>query len=681
MLHTPVHHHFDLFLEHQHGRFTLFLPVFLAVGMLAYFDLTFEPSLAWSCAALAATVAAVPALWRWAIPRAAALCAASATTGFTLACLATAIAPPFPDLPRHAVTLSGRLAAVEALPEGQRITLAAASLDDAPPLARSVRIRLRTTDAAPLSPGDLVQVRAMLRPPAPPDYPGGRDTQREAFFDGLAAYGFALGPAQRLSPAARGWWQALRTRVAARLMAGLPGPRGAIAATLLTGIGTAIPPRERAAFQDSGLAHLLAVAGLHIGIVMGLVFATTRFGLAAWEHAALYWPTRQIAALAALASGALYLALTGAHVPIMRSFAMACLLTLGVLTGRRAVSLRGLALAAVALLVLSPASVVGVSFQMSFSAVLALIAGYELARPALARLPDGWWRRPLLHGAGLVLTSLLAGTASMPFAAYHFGRATLYYVPANMLAVPLTAAWVMPWGLTSLALMPLGLERIALVPMGWGISMLQAVAHTVAAWPGAVVGVAQMPAWGLALVAAGLAWAGLWRGWLRLAGVAPLLAGLACPLLVHPPDVLVTPQASVIALRVGGHTLVEASATATPFEVQAPGRVWGGTTEPLGGTGPATCTAAACRASIRGRPVVLAQRPDAATCAAALVVSASWLHLPCGATVLDRSTVADGSAEAWVDPDAVRVLTDATARGRRPWVVRARPALPMALTE
>ena len=155
-----------------------------------------------------------------------------------------------------------------------------------------------------------------------------------------------------------------------------------------------------------------------------------------------------------------------------------------------------------------------------------------------------------------------------------------------MLAVPLTAMWVMPWGLASLALMPLGLERIALVPMGWGISLLQAIAHSVAAWPGAVVGVAQMPAWGLALVAAGLAWAGLWRGWLRLAGIAPLLAGLASPLLVRPPDVLVTPQSSVIALRVGGHTLVEASATATPFEVQAPGRVWGGTTEPLGGTGP-----------------------------------------------------------------------------------------------
>ncbi len=133
----------------------------------------------------------------------------------------------------------------------------------------------------------------------------------------------------------------------------------------------------------------------------GWPVAATRFGLALWERAALYWPTRQIAALAALAAGAGYLALTGAHVPILRSFAMAAVVTLGVLTGRRAVSLRGLALACLVLMVLSPASVVGVSFQMSFAAVLTLIAGYELARPALARLGRGCaLARPALSRVG-----------------------------------------------------------------------------------------------------------------------------------------------------------------------------------------------------------------------------------------------------------------------------------------
>jgi len=113
---------------------------------------------------------------------------------------------------------------------------------------------------------------------------------------------------------------------------------------------------------------------------------------------------------------------------------MARLVTLGVVVGRRALSLRGLALAMAAIILMAPNEVLGVSFQMSFSAVLALIAGYEALRPWLSRLHgDGAWPRRLLgHVVALALTSALAGTASAPYGAYHFGHVQLYYVFANM---------------------------------------------------------------------------------------------------------------------------------------------------------------------------------------------------------------------------------------------------------
>ena len=625
------------FLDQQRGRFALFLPAFLAAGMLAYFAQTREPSLAWSTAAFAATIGATILFWRSLPGRAASLCAAFATAGFALACLATARAPAWAPLPRHAVQITGQISALEILPEGRRITLEAPTLDGAPPLARTIRIRLRRTDAVKLAPGDTIRVRALLRAPSPPDYPGGWDTQRDAFFAGLAGYGFAIGSVDRLQAAPANPWARLRAAIAERLLAGLPGPDGAIAATLLTGIGTAIPPADRTAFQDSGLAHLLAVAGLHIGIVMGLVFSATRFNLALWERAALHWPTRQIAAITALAAGALYLALTGAHVPIIRSFAMAALVTLGVLTGRRAISLRGLALAVLVLLILSPASVVGVSFQMSFASVLTLIAGYELARPALARLRgEAWWRRPVVYAAGLALTSLLAGTASMPFAAYHFGKATLYYVPANMLAVPLTALWVMPWGLAALALMPFHLEGLALAPMGLGLGALRVIAHTVSGWPEAVSFLPQSPAWSLALVAAGLTWAGLWRGRLRVFGLLPLSLGLAAPAFLTPPSALVTPDAHLVAIRTDAGIRVQTSPGVSPFEREAPLRIWG---------------AAATQAL-----------PGAFFCD----------------TTICRLAHTDGAALAWADG---RILTDHEVRGNRPWVISTRPKLPMAPTE
>ncbi len=671
------------FLDAQRGRFVLFLPVLLAGGMLAYFARMTEPSLVWSAACLGAAAGVVGVVWRWPLARGGALCVAFGAAGFLLACLGTWRAAPFPVLPRHAAVVTGRILEIDVLPEGRRVVVGAPSLDGAAPLARALRIRLRTSDTSALAPGDTVSVRALVKPPSPPDYPGGWDTQRDAFFAGLAGYGFAIGPATRLIAAGGGAWGALRARIAGRIMAALPGEKGAVAATLLTGLGSAIPPAQRAAFQDSGLAHLLAVAGLHIGIVMGLVFGATRFGLALWERAALRWPTRQMAALAALAAGGLYLALTGAHVPIIRSFAMAALVTLGVLTGRRAISLRGLALAATVLLVLAPDSVMGVSFQMSFAAVLTLISGYEMARPWLARLGAGApWRGPALYTSGLMLTSLLAGTASLPFAAYHFGKATLYYVPANMVAVPLTALWVMPWGLAALALMPFGLERLALVPMGWGIGGLQAIADGVAGWPDAVMAVPQMPGWALALVALGMVWAGLWRGWLRLGGVVPLAVGLAAVFLVRAPDVLVTPGAGLIAIRAQGRTLVEAGRGVTAFERAAPGRVWGGGMGEAPGAQPGVvCTEAGCRVDVRGGVVVLARQAGEVDCAAAVIVSLARVGACGDARIVDRTAARDGAVEVWLTGEGSEVRTDRMLRGARPWVIATRERLPMAQTE
>ncbi len=363
---------------------------------------------------------------------------AAATIGLASAQFATWRAPPLDILPTHATILTGTVHSVEALPEGRRITLEPAQLDDAPPLSRWLRVRLRANDQADVAAGDTIRVRALVRPPAPPAYPGAWDLQRDAWFNGHGGSGYALGPVERLAETApsgpQQLVQQLRELIARRITAVVPGPSGAISVTLLTGVTSGIPPADHDAFRGSGLAHLLAVAGLHIGIVMGWVLVFSRLAFAASEHASLHWPTKKLAALTALTAGGGYLVLTGMHMPIVRSFAMACLYTVAVLAGRRAISLRGLALAATVLMLLEPEEVPSVSFQMSFSAVLALISGYELLRPALRSVRgDGTWtRRFALHLAALALTSFLAGTASAPFGAYHFGRIQVYFVVANM---------------------------------------------------------------------------------------------------------------------------------------------------------------------------------------------------------------------------------------------------------
>ena len=680
----------------ERERFALWLPVFTGAGVLGYFQMDAEPA-GWAAPALLAGALAICLLaWRGLAARAAALALMAAATGFAAAQFATARAPAIEPLPRTAIVLTGTIRTIEITPAGRRITIAGGQWPDHPRLTRTVHVRLRPDDPAALADGDTVRVRAVLRPPSNPAYPGAWDLQRDAFFAGLAGGGRALGPIEVLDHAnphgLTAWWQGVRDGIAGRIMAALPAQDGGIAATLLTGISTAIPAADRAAFRDSGLAHLLAVAGLHIGIVMGLVMGGTRLALALSERAALFWPCKQLAAGAALAAGAFYLVLTGAHVPILRSFAMAALVTLGVALGRPAISLRGLALAAMAILIAAPQEAIGVSFQMSFAAVLALIAGYEALQPALARLRgDGWGRHAARHTAALVLTSLLAGAASAPFGAHHFGHVQVYFILANLAAVPLTALWVMPAGLAALALMPFGLERLALTPMGWGIDAILWIARTVAALPAATLAVPHSPGWGLAVLALGLAWLGLWRTRVRLAGLALILGGLAAGWISPPADLLVSDDGRLIAFagryvqtRPGFSTFVHdaweeywATTLAAPFPED-------------GAPGMAECDPDGCRLLLGGSKVLLARSLRHMDCdGVALVVSAEPARDVCpGVALIDRFTVwRDGSQAVWLQGGRAVVQSDRAARGARPWVpppptpARSRPALPMATVE
>jgi competence protein ComEC len=568
----------------------------------------------------------------------------------------------------------------------------AARIGDGPVLARWLRVRLRRDDVQEIGNGDTVSVRALLRPPEPPAYPGGWDLQRDAWFTGWGGSGYALGPVQHLSEAAPSGpgrvVEHIREVIAERIAAAVPGPAGAICVTLLTGLTGGIPLSDRAAFSASGLAHLLAVAGLHIGIVMGWALAFSRVGFAASEHASLYWPTKKLAALVALAAGGAYMVLTGMHVPIVRSFAMACLYTVAVFAGRQAVSLRGLAVAACVLMLLEPEQVPGVSFQMSFSAVLALIAGYQVLRPTLRSLHgDGSWRRRFAgHLTALALTSALAGTASMPFAAYHFGRIQIYFVLANMVAVPLAALWTMPAGLIGLLLMPLGLGWLGFVPMGWGAAAILYVARTTAALPAATIDVPHMPAWGLAMTGLGMAWLGLWRSRLRLAGVPLIALGLMTPLMVRAPDLLVSADARLIGVRVGQTVYLQHVSGASRFTRDSWLQYWAAgppvdiPKQGEAADGAVSCKPDACllRPVERAKAAILVRggaHPEG--CAeASVIVSAEPARRLCPRpwpALVDRFTVwRYGATAIWLDAGSARVLTDRAYRGNRPWV----PPLP-----
>lgn len=413
--------------------------------------------------------------------------------------------------PLHPLLLEGRVSQVELRPTKkgafyQRIILTNLHGETSEKLPQKVRISIKGKRER-LWPGQVVRMRVKLNPIPDPSTPGGFDFRRQAYFNGLGAIGFALSVPIIVSSSPT-WWESLekhREHITAFFLTHMKPPLGAIAAALITGDKAAIPEEVREDFIRSGLAHILAISGLHLSIIAGVVFMVIRRGIALIPPLCLAYNSKKIAALGTVAMTLLYLILSGFGIPAQRAFIMISLVMGAILMDRTALSMRSIALAAFLILLMTPEALLGPSFQLSFAAVIALITGYEIWKNPVARwlAGGGMIRKVIVYAGGLSFTSLLATFATLPFTIYLFYRFSLHAIEANLIAVPLTTLVIMPSALLTCLLTPLGLGEIPLWTLEQSLKVLVSLASRVASWPGSNIWVAHLPFLAFALVVFG----------------------------------------------------------------------------------------------------------------------------------------------------------------------------------
>ena len=194
------------------------------------------------------------------------------------------------------------------------------------------------------------------------------------------------------------------------------------------------------------------------------------------------------------------------------------------------------------------------TFQMSFAATLGLVALVQIGMPRLFAAPDNsatarvalWGGREIMT---LALASLVAGLATTPYAAFHFHRVTPYGVLANLAAMPVVSALVMPAGLLGLAAMPFGFDGVFWWIMGIGIDWMIAVTQWVAGLPGAVGRMAAFGTGPLIAASLGIILLGLLRTPLRWLGAAVLALAVVWALVVPQPDILVSADGHNVGVR------------------------------------------------------------------------------------------------------------------------------------
>ena len=410
----------------------------------------------------------------------AAVMVAAVACGFAIATWKTArVAHTVLARPLNSVTLSGFVETRDIREHTDRFVLRVTQMDAPRMPAKLERVRLSVKKGTAPDVGSFVELKARLLPPLAPLRPGSYDFARDLFFQGIGASGFAMGAIRTAAPPDSGglklryaaFMQGLRDAIDARIRSRLDGDERAIATALLTGRRDAISQPVNDAMFISGLGHVLSISGYHMAVVAGVVFFAVRALLALIPALTVSYPIKKWAAAVALVAAAFYLLLSGAEVATQRSFFMTAVVLIAVMVDRRAITFRTLAVAAMIVLAVAPEALVHPSFQMSFAATLGLVALVQVGMPRLFATPDSsaaarvalWGGREV---AMLLLASLVAGLATTPYAAFHFHRVTPYGVLANLAAMPVVSALVMPAGLLGLIAAPFGFDGFFWSPDG-----------------------------------------------------------------------------------------------------------------------------------------------------------------------------------------------------------------------
>lgn len=442
--------------------------------------------------------------------------------------------------------------------------------------------------------GQFVELEAVLFPPPKPVLPGGYDFSRTAYFQQLGAVGYALTPPRPMvskrsrqelvSPAAKQEWskpaalvrsfdqnsvventdlykifmsiEKLRQSLSLRIRSALPSRSGGLADALITGNRSGLDEPEISHLRMAGLAHILAISGLHMAIMAGTLFWWLRAVLALVPPLALYIEIKKTAAIFSLFGAAFYLLLSGASVATERAFIMMAILFVGIIVDRPGITLRNVAAAALIILLSKPESLVDVGFQMSFAAVTALVSVFEFFRKKSIFsgkvFGPGILSSLLSYFLGITASTLIASLAVAPLAVFHFHKLTQYGLAANLIVLPLLGLLIMPAALATLVLLPVGLEAIPLTVMGVGCDWVLEVARIVSSWTNAQITIAQWSNTALLIIVAGSIWLMLCQTAVRLLGLPLLVAGLYIAAQtddVNRPEILIERNGQIAAVR------------------------------------------------------------------------------------------------------------------------------------
>ncbi|NSX83052.1 DUF4131 domain-containing protein [Wolbachia endosymbiont of Atemnus politus] len=531
-------------LRNEKYNLILWFPVFQCVGILIYFSLSSEPSCVFTMSAfllLLPTLILIAILYK----RYAMLCIAliAVLIGFTASKLRTALVDTqILDKEKYVKDMVATVKDINDKGSYKQFLLEPSTTSPFTQTAHialdNIRISVRTKVEKGIRIGDQVKLSAKLFPPkiAPSEY--AYDFARIAYYQKISATGFATNKVALYKKAEARKFQeyieSLRQYIYENLQRNIKKPHADIISALLIGKKDGIDQKTMDAIRNSGIAHLFAISGLHLSFIAGLFFIVFRNLFATSETLTLKYNTKKISAFLTILPTTFYLLITGMQISAQRAYIMVILVLIAIMIERKYRGLIAIAFAASVILIVEPEAILKPGFQMSFSAVLALVASYQINANKLFKI------KIIKYFVSIMISSVIASLATVPYTIYNFNYLSISGIITNLVAIPIVTLVIIPLGIIYVLLIPLGIEWIIAPFIERPIDSVLYITNAIASLKYLIIPIRTFPASSIIIITFGLLWLCLWeRNW-RFFGIFFIVLGIFFSAVYRTPDILVS---------------------------------------------------------------------------------------------------------------------------------------------
>ena len=547
--------YFKNLFEKESGQFNLWLPIVFACGIACYFYLPFEPNPLFLILSFVLSVIGFILVRTKSNIALIFLLFLFFFAGFSRISFRTQnLNTTFISKPYNFVNITGKIDKIDLKENGYRLTLNNLKTSKIPSKERPIKIQLsvKGTESIP-NIGDIINLKAHLKPPSLAWYPNGYNFARHAYYQNVGAVGFAVSDLKIIQQNTNVFpMEQIRNKILKRISEVLPNDMGDIITALIIGEQGKISKEIRLNYNAAGIIHILSVSGFHMTLIAGFIFSLLRFMLCLVPYVSLRYNTKKICALLALFLTFLYLLISGMATPAIRSFLMIGFVLLTVLFDRQALSIRSLSWAGFLILLFYPEDLMTASFILSFFACYVLISSYESLYPKFKNfLSDKSFLFKTTIGSFLffLIINILIFIALSPIVIYHFNRFNSYSLIGNFFTSALFSLLIMPLLFIASLLMLFGIDKPFLLSAGYLIEKINLLCEWIANFPYAQIILPPLSDIGYTLFLFGVLWICCWKTNIRFWGLILIFYGLFSIILHQTPDVIIAQNGKIIALK------------------------------------------------------------------------------------------------------------------------------------